>query len=210
MVDVLLFVSPTRQWRGALQGWRCSDAAATIGRETSIPVVVTPLGSASAPDCCGRPRSSALVRLDQRGAEADCIRKEFPLPVVQAPRNRALLGSSFSRMEVQAQMTYPSTKEYTEFARQHERSLRYALVAHLGYEAGRDATQDALVFAWEHWDRIRSARNPGGKASCHAKEDDSKPSHDGSRHERIASGGAQARGGATTPFQTAAFCRVSG
>jgi len=63
---------------------------------------------------------------------------------------------------MQQKMTYPSTEEYTEFARQHEPSLRYALVAQLGYEAGREATQDALVYAWEHWGRIRSASNPGG------------------------------------------------
>jgi DNA-directed RNA polymerase specialized sigma24 family protein len=65
-------------------------------------------------------------------------------------------------MAMQQQVTYPSTEEYTEFARRHEPSLRYALVAQLGYEAGREATQDALVYAWEHWDRIRSVSNPGG------------------------------------------------
>ena len=65
-------------------------------------------------------------------------------------------------MAMQKQTTYPSTAEYTEFARLHERSLRYALVAQLGYETGREATQDALVYAWEHWDRIQSAENPGG------------------------------------------------
>jgi RNA polymerase sigma-70 factor (ECF subfamily) len=59
-------------------------------------------------------------------------------------------------------MGFPTTAEYTEFARRHERSLRYALVAHLGYEAGREAVQDALVYAWEHWDRLQSVGNPGG------------------------------------------------
>jgi RNA polymerase sigma-70 factor (ECF subfamily) len=57
---------------------------------------------------------------------------------------------------------FPTTAEYTEFARRHEQSLRYALVAHLGYEAGREAVQDALVYAWEHWDRLQSVGNPGG------------------------------------------------
>ena len=63
---------------------------------------------------------------------------------------------------MQQQMPCPSTEEYTEFARRHEPSLRYALVAQLGYQAGREATQDALVYAWEHWGRIRSVTNPGG------------------------------------------------
>jgi RNA polymerase sigma factor (sigma-70 family) len=65
-------------------------------------------------------------------------------------------------MRMQTQMTDPSIDEYTAFARQHERSLRYALVAQIGYEAGREATQDALVYAWEHWDRMQSVENPGG------------------------------------------------
>lgn len=72
------------------------------------------------------------------------------------------MGDPSSGMAMQQQVSYPSTEEYTEFARRHEPSLRYALVAQLGYEAGRDATQDALVYAWEHWDRIRSVSNPGG------------------------------------------------
>ena len=63
---------------------------------------------------------------------------------------------------MQQQVTYPSAQEYAEFARRHEPSLRYALVAQLGYQTGREATQDALVYAWEHWDRIRSVSNPGG------------------------------------------------
>ena len=63
---------------------------------------------------------------------------------------------------MQQQMPCPSTEEYTEFARRHEPSLRYALVAQLGYQTGREATQDALVYAWEHWGRIRSVSNPGG------------------------------------------------
>ena len=84
------------------------------------------------------------------------------MPVVQTAWWEALLSDPSSGMEMQQQVTYPSTEEYTEFARRHEPSLRYALVAQLGYEAGREATQDALVYAWEHWGRIRSVSNPGG------------------------------------------------
>ena len=60
------------------------------------------------------------------------------------------------------QLAPPATGEFTAFAARHEPALRHSLVAHLGYEAGREATQDALVFAWEHWDRIQAAHNPGG------------------------------------------------
>lgn len=56
----------------------------------------------------------------------------------------------------------PAVGEFTLFARRHEPALRHSLVAHLGYEIGREATQDALVFAWEHWGRVKSTQNPGG------------------------------------------------
>ena len=65
-------------------------------------------------------------------------------------------------MAMQQQVTYPSGEEYTEFARRHELLLRYALVAQLGYQTGREATQDALVYAWEHCSRIQTADNPDG------------------------------------------------
>lgn len=56
----------------------------------------------------------------------------------------------------------PLVEEFTVFCRTMERPLRYALVGQFGYEAGREATQDALVYAWEHWDQLRPAANPGG------------------------------------------------
>ncbi len=43
-----------------------------------------------------------------------------------------------------------------------EPRLRRALVAGYGPNAGRTATIDALGWAWEHWDRIRTMRNPVG------------------------------------------------
>lgn len=51
---------------------------------------------------------------------------------------------------------------FEAFAIAVEPRLRYALVAHLGYDAGREATQDALVYAWEHWDKVASTANPPG------------------------------------------------
>lgn len=40
--------------------------------------------------------------------------------------------------------------------------VRRALVAVAGAEAARDATTDALVHAWRHWDRVRVMANPAG------------------------------------------------
>jgi RNA polymerase sigma-70 factor (ECF subfamily) len=48
------------------------------------------------------------------------------------------------------------------FARSVEPGLRAALVSFHGAQAGMEATNDALVYAWSHWDRVRSMRNPAG------------------------------------------------
>ncbi|MFN8022023.1 MAG: sigma-70 family RNA polymerase sigma factor [Acidimicrobiales bacterium] len=51
---------------------------------------------------------------------------------------------------------------FTVFVRTHEQRLRRALVATYGPTVGRDATVDALSWAWEHWDRVVSFDNPVG------------------------------------------------
>lgn len=51
---------------------------------------------------------------------------------------------------------------YSVFHRQAEPLLRAALVAAYGTQRGRDATVDALVYGWEHWERIRVMENPIG------------------------------------------------
>lgn len=43
-----------------------------------------------------------------------------------------------------------------------EPRLRQALSAALGSDRGREATADALAYAWENWDRISSMENPVG------------------------------------------------
>lgn len=43
-----------------------------------------------------------------------------------------------------------------------ETRLRRALVAAYGPAAGREATVDALAWAWEHWDRVAPMANPVG------------------------------------------------
>jgi RNA polymerase sigma-70 factor (ECF subfamily) len=43
-----------------------------------------------------------------------------------------------------------------------EPRLREALSAALGTDAGREATAEALAYAWEHWDRVGAMENPAG------------------------------------------------
>lgn len=57
---------------------------------------------------------------------------------------------------------YPNVEAFTSFARDVEPKLRYALVAACGPDRGLDATEDALVFAWEHWEKIQATSNPAG------------------------------------------------
>ena len=40
--------------------------------------------------------------------------------------------------------------------------LRRALVAHFGIDDGPDITNDALLWAWEHWDHVQTMENPRG------------------------------------------------
>ena len=51
---------------------------------------------------------------------------------------------------------------FTEFARRIEPRLRYALAGCLNSDLARDATQEALTYAWNHWDKIERLDNPGG------------------------------------------------
>jgi len=51
---------------------------------------------------------------------------------------------------------------YTGFVDEAEPRLRRALVARFGMQLGRDATMDALVYAWQHWDRVGEMESPVG------------------------------------------------
>ena len=52
--------------------------------------------------------------------------------------------------------------QFEAFFADVEPRLRRALVAGLGGERGREATAEAMGWAWEHWDRVRSMANPAG------------------------------------------------
>jgi len=51
---------------------------------------------------------------------------------------------------------------FREFVAIVEPKLRRALVAAYGADVGRDATADALAWAWQHWDRVQEMTNPAG------------------------------------------------
>lgn len=53
-------------------------------------------------------------------------------------------------------------EEFEAFVREVEPALRRALVASLGFEEGRDATAEALAYAWERWDDLRVVANLPG------------------------------------------------
>ncbi len=51
---------------------------------------------------------------------------------------------------------------FAAFVADAEPRLRRALVALRGPEDGRDATAEALAWAWQHWDRVTTMDNPVG------------------------------------------------
>lgn len=52
--------------------------------------------------------------------------------------------------------------EFDSFVSTVEPRLRRALVARYGTERGREATAEALGYAFEHWERVRTLGNPVG------------------------------------------------
>jgi len=61
---------------------------------------------------------------------------------------------------------------FTAFFHQVEPRLRRGLVATLGLENGAEATAEAMVYAWEHWERVERMENPVGylyRVGCHSR-----------------------------------------
>ena len=50
---------------------------------------------------------------------------------------------------------------YTEFVREAQDRILHALIAGFGVEVGREAAEEALVYAWERWDRVSEAKIRG-------------------------------------------------
>jgi RNA polymerase sigma factor (sigma-70 family) len=60
-------------------------------------------------------------------------------------------------------LTSAEVKEaFALFVEDAEPRLLRALVGVFGSEVGREATRDALAYAWEHWSRIAGMENPVG------------------------------------------------
>src|SRR5579862_8721694 len=52
--------------------------------------------------------------------------------------------------------------EFEQFVRDTEPRLSRAFAAAYGFEEGRDATAEALAYAFEHWDQLRQVTNVPG------------------------------------------------
>jgi RNA polymerase sigma factor (sigma-70 family) len=55
-----------------------------------------------------------------------------------------------------------TVEQFTKFVTVYESRLRDSLIGAFGGEVGRDAAADALVYGWEHWDRVAGMDNPVG------------------------------------------------
>jgi RNA polymerase sigma-70 factor (ECF subfamily) len=51
---------------------------------------------------------------------------------------------------------------FSLFVGEAQDRIRQALTAGFGAEVGRDAAEEALVYAWQHWDRVGGMANPAG------------------------------------------------
>ncbi len=58
--------------------------------------------------------------------------------------------------------TRPTEEQFSRFFVEVEPRLRRALVARYGQERGREASAEALAWAWEHWGRVETLTNQLG------------------------------------------------
>jgi DNA-directed RNA polymerase specialized sigma24 family protein len=61
-----------------------------------------------------------------------------------------------------AEGTVGTVSDFSAFFALAEPRLRRALVATYGGERGREATAEALAWAWEHWSEVEAMNNPIG------------------------------------------------
>ncbi len=54
------------------------------------------------------------------------------------------------------------TDDFEAFVKDAGPSLKQALIAGFGGDVGREATAEALAYAWEHWDRVGEMDNAAG------------------------------------------------
>lgn len=58
--------------------------------------------------------------------------------------------------------TARTEETFTEFVKNVEPRLAYALSLAYGSETGKEATADALAYAWENWEKVGVMENPVG------------------------------------------------
>ncbi len=74
---------------------------------------------------------------------------------------RVRAQSGLSTREVDVDQT-SERQAFTRFVKATEPKLSIALGAAYGPEIGREATEEALVWAWEHWPKVRKMSNAAG------------------------------------------------
>ncbi|MGH9017085.1 MAG: RNA polymerase sigma factor [Acidimicrobiales bacterium] len=52
--------------------------------------------------------------------------------------------------------------DFRAFMMDTEPRLHRALAAAFGWDRGREATAEAMAYAWEHWSKVRAMANPAG------------------------------------------------
>ena len=67
--------------------------------------------------------------------------------------------ASFDRLVFEEQALKDS---FTSFFDEVEPRIRRALCVAFGIDSGTEAAAEALSYAWEHWDRVRTMANPAG------------------------------------------------
>jgi DNA-directed RNA polymerase specialized sigma24 family protein len=66
------------------------------------------------------------------------------------------------RPEPDVSPTTPSEATFDDFVRQFEPRLWRALVPLAGPEIAQEAANEALIYAWQHWDRVAHLENTEG------------------------------------------------
>jgi DNA-directed RNA polymerase specialized sigma24 family protein len=108
---------------------------------------------------CGRQRNFAPTGDSPcpRDAGTERERKLFPAGAVANRGSWRVLWSMGVTGRVRSELV-----EFTTFVRDVEPKLLHALVAHYGPVDGREATVDALSWAWENWARLADVDNKLG------------------------------------------------